>query len=159
MSIRKSSVTVADGVGVFTRGYQDQLEEAANRDPDALTTFRSQDSWRSAENALEWSDEDIIVYYCPRGKEKVHYTAVLEDTHLHPDRDDDETERMLATQLDIHREADDGLWGGEVETLYQVSNFEAVDEPFPFTELRKLSDNEPIAPNYSYSYSVVHQRE
>lgn len=158
MSIRKSSVTTASGIGVFTRGYQDQMEEAANRPNDALTTFRSQDSWRSAKNALDWTDEDIIVYYCPRGKDHIHYTAVLEDIYLHPDRDDDKTAAMLETQLDIHRQADDGLWDGDVTTLYQVSNFTAVDDPFSFTELRKLSDNDPIAANYSYSYSIVHQR-
>jgi hypothetical protein len=134
------------------------MEEATDRENKELTTFRSQDSWRSAKNALEWRDDDVIVYYCPRGEGKIQYTAILEDIHLHPDRNEKKTKKMLENQLDIHRQAEDGLWGGDVKTLYQVSQFTPVEEPFPFTKLRKVSDNDPIAANYSYSYSLVHQR-
>lgn len=160
MTITKTDITTAEGVGVFTRGYQDQMKEAAEREDEALTTFRSRKPWRSAEKALQWRDDDVVVYYCPRGKERIHYTAVLEDMLLHPDPDEDPVEEFLKTQLDIHRQAEDELWEqyGGADTLYRVSQFTPVEEPYPFTELRKISDGKSLDPDYGYSYSVVQQR-
>jgi hypothetical protein len=63
MSLTKTAINSVGGVGVFTRGYPDQLEEACQRDPDALTTFRSKKTWRAVENALNWRDDEITVYF------------------------------------------------------------------------------------------------
>ena len=156
--MNKSEITEAEGVGVFTRGYPDQMEEASKRDGHELTTFRSQQPWTSAKNALEWRDDDVVVYYCPKGGEEVQYEATLEDVLLHPERDDEKTEELLKTQLDIHRKHDDGLWSGSVESLYRVSEFRELRSPFPFTSLRKLKDGEHIDPDYGYSYSIVRKR-
>lgn len=159
MSISKSEIVAPDGIGVFTRDYEDQLEEAAERESDTLTTFRSQKPWRSVENAMMWRDDNVIVYSCLIGKEQIYYTAVLEDILLHPTDERDGVDKYLESQLDIHRHHDEGLWEGDVSTLYQVSQVTRLDEPFPFTELRKVSNGEPLDADYGYSYSVVQQPE
>ena len=135
------------------------MEEASKRANDELTTFRSQKPWASAKNALEWRKDDIIVYYCPRGGSEVQYKATLEDVFLHPKRDDEKTEEFLKTQLGIHQKHDDGLWSGNVKTLYRVSEFRELRTPFSFTSLRKLKDGEHIDPDYGYSYSIVRKRK
>lgn len=161
MGITKSDLVAAEGVAVFTRGFQDQMDEASDRPNDTLTTFRSQKTWRSVDNATGWRDDDILVYYCPRGKERIHYSAILEDVLLHPVSDSKQTEKFLETQLDVHRRVEDGLWeeSGGVNTLYRVTGFSSVDEPFPFTELRKIDGGDPLDPEYGYSYSLVHRRQ
>lgn len=159
MSISKTEIASPGGIGVFTRDHEDQLNEAAERDSDSLTTFRSQKSWRSVANAMKWRDDDIIVYSCPIGKEQIHYTAVLEDLLLKPTKESEGVEKYLETQLDIHRHYDEGLWEGDVKTLYQVSQVTQLDEPFPFTELQKVSNGDPLDPDYGYSYSLVQQLE
>jgi hypothetical protein len=156
--MNKSDITGAEGVGVFTRGYPDQMKEASQRDDDELTTFRSQQPWTSAKNALEWRNDDVVVYYCPKGGEEVQYKATLEDVFLHPERDDEKTEEFLKTQLSIHEEHDDGLWSGSVKTLYRVSGFRELKDPLPFISLKKLKDGEHIDPDYGYSYSIVKKR-
>lgn len=160
MGITKSDVVTADAVAVFTRGHPDQMEETARRESDALTTFRSKRTWRSVKNASIWRDDDIVVYYCPIGMERVQYSATLEDILLDPTSGTNQTERFLETQLDVHRQVEDGLWedSGGVNTLYRVTRFSPVDEPFPFTALRKIDGNEPLKPDYGYSYSIVHRR-
>jgi len=159
MSLTKTAITSANGVGVFTRGYPDQLEEASQRNLDELTTFRSKKKWRAVENALNWRDDEISVYFCPIGEDKIHYTAVLDALLINPEAGTDLAEEFLETDLEIHREHDDGLWEqwGGVKTLYRVSQLHQVEEPFSFTKLRKVSDGENIDSDYGYSYSLVHQ--
>ncbi len=41
----------------------------------------------------------------------------------------------------------------KAKTLYVVRNLRRM-QPLPITSLVKLSNNEPIAPNFKYSYSV-----
>lgn len=159
MSLTKTAISSADGIGVFTRGHSDQLNEAYRRESDALTTFRSKKTWRAVEKALNWRNDEIAVYFCPIGREKVHYTAVLAGLLLHPEPRADQTRDFLDTDLEIHQAHDDGLWEqwGGVKTLYRVTDFRKVQKPFSFTELRKVSDGENIDPGYGYSYSLVHQ--
>lgn len=156
MSLTKTAITNVDGVGVFTRGYPDQLKEANQRDVDALTTFRSKKKWRAVENALKWRDDDIRVYFCPIGENEIHYTAVLDGLLINPEAGTDVAEEFLETDLEIHREHNDGLWEqwGGVNTLYRVSQFQKIEDPFSFTKLRKVSDGENIDPDYGYSYSL-----
>jgi len=54
----------------------------------------------------------------------------------------------------------EGLWeeyGETVRTLYAVSHCRVVESPFPFTALRKLSDNSRVHEGYGYSYALVHE--
>lgn len=159
MSLTKTAISSADGIGVFTRGYPDQLEQASQREQNALTTFRSKKTWRAVDNALKWRDDEVSVYFCPIGEDRIHYTALLDGLLLDPEEEAEQTSEFLETDLEIHRAHNDGLWEqwGGVNTLYRVTQFEKVEEPFSFTKLRKVSDGEHIDPDYGYSYSLVHQ--
>jgi len=58
-------------------------------------------------------------------------------------------------------EGHEGLWentGKRAGTLYAINHLERVPQPFPMTELIKVSDNQPISPDYGYSYTVVYAR-
>ena len=155
MSITKTAISSVDGIGVFTRDHRNQLEEAEQRDTDGLTTFRSKQTWRAVDNALNWRDDDIVVYHCPIDEKKIHYVSVIDDLLINPEEGSEEVKRFLKTDLESN--SDDGLWGGEVDTFYRVKQFQRVEEPFSYTKLRKIADGEHIESNYRYSYSIVHQ--
>jgi hypothetical protein len=84
---------------------------------------------------------------------------VLYGLLLNPEPEAERTKELLKTDLEIHRNHDDGLWEqwGGVNTLYRVTQFQKVNGPFSFTKLRKVSDGDHIDPSYGYSYSLVHQ--
>lgn len=161
MALTKSDLRNAPGLGIFTRGHSDQLHETNERDPTDWTTFRSKQPWRAAETALDVRSDNILVYICPIGEQQINYTAVLKDIHLYPEQDGEKTIELLQYQLKSHEDRGEELWeqygDTDVKTLYAISEFKEVSEPFDYTELLKIDDNKPIAENYGYSYSICHQ--
>ena len=62
---------------------------------------------------------------------------------------------LLSYQLEDTK--NEGLWGGNVKTLYVISRCHKLDEPFYYTRLIKLGDEKPIAADFKYSYSICHE--
>lgn len=144
---------------VFARNHLHYLEEAAALSPAQPVTFRSVTHWSGAAQAL--ADQSTIpVYFAAVGEGPiVTYAAELLAVLVNPGVMDPETERFLAFSLPSTIE--EGLWEeyeSSVKTLYMVKRCRELDPPFPMTQLVKLSNDEPISPNYGYSYSIVYQR-
>ena len=144
---------------VFARNHEHYLAEAAEIGPTEPVTFRSATHWAGAAAALE-DHNTIPVYFAVVGEGPlVRFTAELVAIRLNPQALDPDTEKFLGFSL--HSTIEEGLWESyesSVNTLYMVRRCRRLDPPFPMTELVKVSNDEPIAPNYGYSYSVVYQR-
>jgi hypothetical protein len=51
--------------------------------------------------------------------------------------------------------AGEGLWDGNVKTLYEVTDLIKVNKPFHFTDLKKLNGGQNIDSKYARSYCIV----
>lgn len=65
--------------------------------------------------------------------------------------------RFLQNELDTSKKEE--LWGGNVSTLYMFRGCLKVKEPFLYTELLKIGDEELINENFSYSYSICYAKK
>ena len=144
---------------VFARNYGKYLEEASKLGPTQLVTFRSATRWTRAANALA-NHNTIPVYFAVVGEGPyVTFVADLVAIHLNPAPYEPDTKKFLGFSLPST--AQEGLWESyesSVSTLYMVKQCRKLDSAFSITRLVKVSNDEPIAPNYGYSYSVVYQR-
>lgn len=145
-------------IAVFSRNHSKFLESAervSSQHPERLITFRASTSWKSALLALKYRSS-LPVYFVPVGQGKdVQYEATLHTVLLHPRAGDEETEKLLAFSLEETRH--EGLWKGEVNTLYVIRQCRKLPKPFPMTALVKVSDDQPISERYGYSYSMVYE--
>jgi hypothetical protein len=147
---------------VFARNHRHYLEEAAavaETDPSQLITFRSAGHWTTAEKALATNNTIPIYFAVIREGENIAFEADLVSVYVNPEPQGPETERML--NFSLPSTADEGLWeayDSPVRTLYMIKRCRELSQPFPMTNLVKLSNDEPIAPNFGYSYSIVYQR-
>ncbi|MBP8257217.1 MAG: HNH endonuclease [Opitutaceae bacterium] len=149
-------------VAAFARNHRQYLEDAAAAgaaDPSRLITFRSSKSWRRIKQALDEQDTAEIYFAPIGGAGNVEYEAVLKALVLKPKKGEPETEAALAWALP--KTSEEGLWEsdeGKVRTLYLVSHCRRLTDPYPTTELVKVSDQTPISADYGYSYVPVEQR-
>jgi len=145
-------------VAVFSRNHPEYLSSAAEvstQHPEKLITFRASTSWKSAQTALKYRGS-LPVYFVPIGQENlVKYEATLHTVLLNPKQGEEDTEKLLAFCLP--ETSAEGLWKGEVNTLYVIRQCRKLPNPFPMTALVKVSDDEPISERYGYSYSVVYE--
>ncbi len=136
------------GPGVFSRNHLPYLRRAHGR----RVYFRSQRKWVGALELLRHGPASI--YFCPiPGDGRIHYAGRLVAVELLP------TEQSMAELLARTRARDvasseEMFWDGSVQTLYVVE-VEQLARPFPLTQLRKLTNNEPLSADYGYSYSLV----
>jgi len=145
-------------VAVFSRNHLKYLRRAAevsSRHPEKLITFRASTSWKAAQTALKYRGS-LPVYFVPIGQEDlVTYEATLHTVLLNPRQNDEETTKLLAFCLP--ETLGEGLWEGEVRTLYVIRQCHKLPIPFPMTALVKVSDDELINEKYGYSYSIVYE--
>ena len=144
---------------VFARNHRKYLEEASKLSPIKPVTFRSATTWIKAAKVLE-NNSTIPIYFAVIGEgSNIAFKADLIAIQLNPGQTDPETKKFLGFSL--HATAKEGLWEKDekpVSTLYIVKRCRRLRPSFPFSDLVKISNHEPIAPNYRYSYSVVFQR-
>lgn len=150
-------------IAVFARNHREYLQEAAARNlarPERFTTFRSAKKWAKV-HAANVEHGTMKIYFAPvGGQQGVEYEAILHQVHLSPRMNDPITTEMLATELESTRE--EGLWEQyrkPVQTLYIISHCKQLADPFPISELIKVSDHKPISENFGYSYCVVLERQ
>jgi hypothetical protein len=133
---------------IFTRNYRQHLATIKER-----VVFRSNVRWARAARALEEGDA-VDVYIAPvDGNGEVEFRAKLSRVLLEPHTGEKSVKEMLAYTPETT--AGEGLWDGELVTLYEVTMLEKVDPPFHFTKLRKLNNGVNIDPGYSRSYCIV----
>ena len=154
----KTKIRKNPKVAIFSRNHPWYLKKAAevsSQYPERLITFRASVSWKSAQTALKYRGS-IPVYFVPIGQEKqIKYEATLHTVLLNPKRGDEETEKLL--KFSLPETSEEGLWQGDVNTLYVIRQCHELPNPFPMTALVKVSDGEPISERYGYSYSVVYE--
>lgn len=138
------------------REYMDYAVQVGKLDPRSQVTFRSQQPWSGAEKLLKMHDDLPIYFGVVGGAQEVLYKAFLRQVLLNPIPGDEKTNQFL--QVVPPSTVNEGLWDGKVKTLYTISGCHLLESSFPITSLIKLSDGEPIAPNFKYSYSLVKQK-
>lgn len=161
MSISKA---IRDGakLAVFTRNHKEHLDEAfrvSSAEPDRLIPFRGVRRWSSAAEALQKQSPIDIYFAVVDSGALIQYVAKLQRVIVDPQRGQPETEKLLDSSTFTTR--DEGLWendGKPAGTLYAVNHLERVPRPFAMTELIKVSDDQPISPDYGYSYTLVYAR-
>lgn len=142
---------------IFDRNHRKYLEKAlaiSQNNPSRLITFRSKKHWRKAKDALDERQLPEIYLAATGPNGLIEYTAILKEVVLNPTAGEQETDAALRSVLPETEE--EGLWDGEVRTLYSISHCSKINPPIPQTSLRKLSDGAHIADNYGYGYVPVH---
>lgn len=155
----QAKIKVTPNCAVFTRNYQQHLEDAIEKNPRQPITFRSYLKWTSAELAVK-THGFCKIYFVPGEEKLVKYEAILEEVLLEPQPDSPKTKELLANCLESTHE--EGLWEKEngevgVQTLYVISHCRKLTSPFMQTELIKLSDDRPIDENFIRSYALVYE--
>ncbi|MCI5183418.1 MAG: hypothetical protein D3921_13050 [Candidatus Electrothrix sp. AW1] len=137
---------------VFTRNYREHIVAAGERE---RGVFRSKVRWSTPERALKEGDTIDVYIALADGNRSgyIEFRAKLSKIILNPNHNDPDVIEMLKN-TPSSTEGEE-LWEGNVETLYELTNIEKVEPPFPFTELRKLNGGENIDSNYSRSYCIV----
>jgi len=150
--------TVTGDEAVFARNHRPYLDHAvaeANRDPRKLVTFRSSQEWKSAKVLLDRQGELPIYFAIVGGGPEIVYKAWLRDAQLHPSSADVRTQELLEDVPPAT--APEGLWEGNVKTLYAISGCQQPDNRSTMTDLVKLSDGKPISVSFRYSYALVNR--
>lgn len=137
---------------VFTRNFQVRLDDAVRLE---TVTHRANKPWRSARIGIEVHGE-LPIYIKSRDAERnvVTHVGTLEDVVVYPTENPEK-----ATRLREHV-ADRDTWSEHfdgADTLYLLRDCRELEDPFPFTELRKIVDGEPLPPSYSRQPAYVYQ--
>ena len=150
------------GYAVFTRNHSKYLSRVAAihvTAPGEGITFRSKQEWTKAYRAVQALGEIPIYFSVIDTDGDVAYEAKLVRVHVAPKPNDPVTKLLLDGCLE--ETSGEGLWeehGETLKTLYVIKSCRKLEHPFPMTDLIKVSDDNPIHPDYGYSYSVVYDR-
>jgi HNH endonuclease len=150
------------GYAVFTRNHSQYLARAAEihaTTPGKGITFRSQQEWTTAYRAVQALGGIPAYFSVIDGEGMVEYEAKLVRVLVDPKPADPATKLLLEDCLE--ETSGEGLWeeyGQTLKTLYVVKACRKLQRPFLMTSLIKVGDDQPIHPDYSYSYSIVYDR-
>ena len=137
-------------VAVLASNFPSRLAEIEDHD---AVTHRSSKRWKAAKLGVE-AHNRLPVYY--RSDGEITHTGYISELLLDPKENDDRAEAFL------DRITDDDTYGDFNDmldtTTYLVTGGTRLDEPFPQTALRKLSDGEPVDENFSRHPAYVIQR-
>lgn len=139
-------------IAVLTKNFSDRLDELVEQD---AITHRSSDGWTSAESAVD-AHGYLPIYY--RTGDTVTHAGIITDIVIDPDPESDDVEKFQKhiSDDDTYQEYNDEL----DTTTYIVKHGRQLDDPFPMTELKKVSDNEPVSPGFwRGAPAYVFQRE
>lgn len=137
---------------IFTRNFPSRLEDAVNLQK---VTHRANKPWRSAEIGINHHGQ-LPVYIKSRGVDEnvVTHVGTIEDVVVYPDENPEKEEQL--SEYVAGRDTWDEHFNG-ADTLYLLSDCRVVDDPFPFTELRKIVNGEPLPSSYSRQPAYVYQ--
>lgn len=137
-------------VAILASNYESRLEELETNDS---VTHRSGKPWKSAKIGVETHGR-LPIYY--RLDSEVTHKGYISSIVLNPDENMEEAEEFIQhiTDDDTYSEHSDKL----DTTTFIITDGVQLDEPFPQTELRKLSGEGKIEEGYSRQPAYVHQR-
>jgi hypothetical protein len=150
-------------LAVFTRNHEKHLANAAHQSAEQserLIPLRARSRWSSAAEAIERSKTIPVYFAVVDSGPLVQYVADLCRVIVDPQRGQPETDYLLGlSELPNSSTIGEGLWETSrkpARTLYAVSHVRKLQQPFPMTELIKLTDDKPISSKYGYSYTMVY---
>lgn len=127
-------------VAVLTKNYEDRLDELVQND---AVTHRHGTEWTTAKSAID-AHGQLPIYY--RTGDEVTHTGIITDILLDPDPSSTEAEKF---RDQISDQDTYGEHRAELDkTTYIVERGQKLDEPFPMTDLIKVSDSEPVSPGF-----------
>jgi len=138
-------------VAILSKNYSERLSELVEFE---AITHRSSSILRSAEAAFD-AHGQLPIYY--RSGDTVTHIGIITNLIIDPDPDSTEAEefRNHISKNDTYSDHNDEL----DKTTYIVRQGMELGDPFPMTELRKVSNNEPIDDGFWRSPAYVFQRE
>lgn len=139
-------------VAVLAKNYKERRDELVNCD---AVTHRHSTEWKAAESAIEVHGQ-LPLYY--RTGKVVTHTGIITDIILNPDPTSEKVEkfRKHITEHDTYSEHNSEL----DTTTYIVEDGKKLDEPFPMTDLIKVSNNEPVKAGFWWGApTYVFQRD
>lgn len=146
-------------LAVFNRNHTPYMEQtlAIHADnPEREVTFRAATRWVSVEKAVSAGMNPTIYIAEVDGDSEVRYEARLGRVLIDP-----ESDRELANELNelsLESTRNEGLWNGQVQTLYTITHLRRLERPFSMTELVKLNGGEVIDANYTRAYCLVRRQ-
>ena len=137
-------------VAVLASNHEARLEEIAANE---AVTHRSGKPWTSAKVGVA-SHGRLPIYY--RLDSEVAYKGYISQIVIYPEKNTAQAEELLQhiTEADTYSEYHDKL----DTTTFVVTDGERLDDPFPQTELRKLSGDGTIDKGFSRQPAYVYQR-
>ncbi len=137
-------------VAVLASNHEQRVTELESND---AVTHRSSKAWKSAKVGFD-AHGRLPVYYRMDGD--VTHKGYISKLVIDPDEHSAEAEELIThiTDDDIYGEYNDVL----DTTTFVVTDGERLDEPFPQTELQKLSGDGAIDEGYSRQPAYVIQR-
>lgn len=137
-------------VAVLASNYKVRIEELESND---AVTHRSGKIWKSAKVGFD-AHGRLPIYYRLNGE--ITHKGYISNIVLNPDENRADAEELLKhiTEDDTYGEYHDKL----DTTTFVVTDGERLDEPFPQTELRKLSGEGTIEEGFSRQPAYVIQR-
>ena len=150
-------------LGVYSRDSQAYIDAtlAVHKDsPEQEVTFGSGFRWKSVADYVDSGKSPIVFITPDDGSCEVRFTARIKRIVVDPKAGGTVAEELLGLMLKDVKTADeqDVDFSGS-KTLYTLVNLEAVETPFPQSELKKYKDGEPVAENYSRAYCRVLDEE
>lgn len=137
---------------VFTRNFHVRLDDAVRLEK---VTHRANKPWRSAQVGIERHGE-LPIYIKSRDEERnvVTHVGILEDIVVYPADNPEKADQLrnYVADRDTWSEHFDGA-----DTLYLLSDCKELEDPFPFTKLRKIVNGEPLPSSYSRQPAYVYQ--
>lgn len=141
-----------DSPAIFTRNFPQRLEDAVRSEK---VTHRARKTWRAAAIGIEHHG-DLPAYIKSRDVEEdvVTHTGVIEHVVVDVEDNPDKVEKLREFV------ADRDTWDEHIDdtkTLYLLRNCQKLDEPFPYTNLRKIKNGEPLPESYSRQPAYVYK--
>jgi hypothetical protein len=146
----QAKVRSSRNAAVLASNFESRLEEIEEND---AVTHRSSKPWKSAKVGVE-AHGRLPIYY--RLDSDVTHKGYIFHIVLNPDENTEEAEELARhiSEDDTYSDHSDKL----DTTTYIVTEGERLDEPFPQTELKKISGDGNIEGGYSRQPAYVHQR-
>lgn len=138
-------------VAILSKNFADRLDELVESDS---ITHRSGKELKSAESAVD-AHGQLPIYY--RSGDTVTHIGIITDIIINPNPDSASAKKFREhiSKADTYSEYNDEL----DTTTYIVKHGKKLDEPFSMTQLKKVSDSEPVDENFWRSPAYVFQRD
>lgn len=141
-----------DNPAVFTRNFSIRIEDAVSMEK---VTHRARKTWRAGAIGIKHHGE-LPAYIKSRDVDEnlVTHAGVIENIVVDVEDNPDEVAKLreYVAERDTWDEHID-----DTKTLYLLRDCQELDEPFSFTQLRKIKNGERLPESYSRQPAYVYQ--